>query len=262
MISVFMYHDIRDDKKYPKRYDLKSFLNVNKFKNHLDFIVGNYDVIKTSDIPNVVNEKDNYAVLTFDDGLKDHYNITELLLSHNINGTFLIPTLPITEGKMIHSHKIQYLLALEDEKTLTKKILENTENPNDLYNHYSKTNVSDNWWSQDMVFTTNFLRNHGDGVGITNRLFNEIVTNDEKEFCDDLYLTEKNIIEMVSNGMDIGGHGYTSIALTDNNQRKEIDGSIDFISKFYDGDVMFSYPNGIYNDETVDILEQRGCKYH
>jgi hypothetical protein len=119
-----MYHDIRDDKKYPKRYGLKSFLDVNKFKKHLDLLTNRYEIIRTSDIPNVIDVDGNYAILTFDDGLKDHYHITELLLSHGINGMFLVPTLPITDGRIIHSHKIQFLLASEDEKILSKKVLE------------------------------------------------------------------------------------------------------------------------------------------
>jgi len=260
MISVFMYHDIRDDKKYPKRYNLKSFLTVNNFKKNLDFITNQYQVIRPSDIPNV--DKDgNYAILTFDDGLKDHYDITDVLLSYGVTGTFLIPTLPVTEGKMIHSHKIQFILASESEEKLINNILYGFENPVELYNHYSKTIIKNNWWNPEMIFITNFLRKHENGVMITDKLFNEIVTIDEKEFSSDLYLNENNIIEMVSSGMDIGSHGYTSAILTNDNQKMEIGSSIGFIRKYYDGDVMFSYPNGVYNDKTIELLKQHDCKY-
>jgi hypothetical protein len=257
-----MYHDIRDDKDYPKRYNLKSFLNIYQFKNHLEYINKNYQVIKTSEIPEYIDDENgNYAILTFDDGLKDHYDIVDILLSNKNEGTFLIPTLPVTVGKMILSHKIQFIMAVEDEKKISQMILEKVGNSEDVYKQYSKSRVKDNWWSADMIFITNFLRYHQKGTEITNELFSKIVTNDEVGFSREFYLSENNIKEMVSSGMEIGGHGYTSNILTEENQEKEIKGSINFVSKFYNGDIMFSYPNGIYNDNTVKILRDNNCKY-
>ena len=43
----------------------------------------------------------NYAVLTFDDGLVDHFYVHQQLKKLNISGTFLIPTAPVVEQKMM-----------------------------------------------------------------------------------------------------------------------------------------------------------------
>ena len=70
MIKALMYHDIRDysNSKYLNRYELKSFMTINQFKDKLKYLKKNYNIISTSDIPNVIGSKDKHAVLTFDDG--------------------------------------------------------------------------------------------------------------------------------------------------------------------------------------------------
>ncbi len=263
MISVFMYHDIRNSKEYKKRYDLKSFINVDDFKNHLDYITSNYEVIKTVDIPDNITSDKKCAVLTFDDGLKDHYDIVDILLDYKITGTFLIPTSPIINGEMIHSHKIQFIIACENEEIIKNSIFKMLdENIEKCYSQYSRSLVKDNWWTKDMIFITNFLRYHRNGKSITDRLFSEIVTNNEKSFCDNFYLNENNIKEMVDCGMEIGGHGYKSDILNSVNMKSEIDKSIDFISKYNNGyDMIYSYPNGIFNEDSVDYLKSKGCKF-
>lgn len=262
MITTFMYHDIRDSKSYKKRYDLKSFLKIDEFKKHIDYIVKNYKVIKTKDIVNNINSDENLAIITFDDGLKDHYDIINILLEYKITGTFLIPTLPISDGKMIHSHKIQFILASEDESILKNRILKMIEgDKNEIYEKYSVTNVKDNWWSKDMIFITNFLRYGDKYKHITNFLFEEIVTKNEKNFCKDFYLNEEQVVEMINSDMEIGGHGYTSDILNDDNMFNEIDKSIDYIKKFHDNDIIFSYPNGVFNDKIVSYLSKKKCKF-
>ncbi len=258
-----MYHDIRDTKSYSKRYDLKSFINVKKFREHLDFISKNYKIIKTSEIPYYINEDIESAVITFDDGLKDHFNITDIILDYKISGTFLIPKIPITEGKMIHSHKIQFILASEDEYLIRNKILNyiNSEERDSIYENFSKSRVKDNWWSKDMIFITNFLRYHNLGKKIVNELFETLVSSDEKSFCQDFYLSENNITDMVRSGMEIGSHGLTSDILNDENAYTEISESMNFIQKFYNKNKIFSYPNGIFNQKCIEILQNEKCEF-
>ncbi len=263
MISCFMYHDVRDSKSFNKRYDLKSFLSVKKFREHIDFINKNYKIIKSSEIPYYINDNIECAVITFDDGLKDHFNITDILLEYKITGTFLIPKVPVTEGKMIHSHKIQFIIASEGEYLIRNRILSyiNSKERDSVYESFSISRVKDNWWSKDMIFITNFLRYHTLGKKITNELFETLVSSDEKSFCDDFYLTENDIVDMVNSGMEIGSHGLTSDILNDENAYTEISESMKFIQKFYNKNKIFSYPNGIFNEKCIEILKSENCEF-
>ena len=266
MIKAYMFHDIRDHEntKYIERYKLKSFMTVKEFKNQLEYLIKEYNIISTSEIPNVRTNNNKYAILTFDDGLLDHYHVAEILNDMGLPGTFLIPTQAVRDRVIMSFHKIQFLLASIEEKELVKRILNLTPkyiSNKYLWDKYSVSQWKNNWWTSEMIFVTNFLR-YQDKWDITNSLFNTFVTNDELGFCDDFYLNQNHISEMVYAGHEIGGHGFLSAPLTAiKDQENDIIQSLEYVSQFYNIDVIFSYPNGMYNKDTLEILHKHGCKY-
>ena len=266
-IRAFMFHDVREsnETEFPSRYNLKSFLNKDQFTHQLNYINNNYKIISSLDVPLVdlnFGSRD-YAVLTFDDGLSDHYHVHQQLNKLNVSGTFLVPTAPILEQKMIHSHKIQFILAAVDEKILTRHILKNFSNANELWLRYTYTEWVDNWWSDEMIFVTNFLRKHNDNgfnnYEYTDYLFKKYVSEDMDSFSSDFYLNLNQLEEMSNNNMVIGGHGDSSdnLLLVDD-VVKDIDRSAWFVNHFSD-DFVFSYPNGGFNDTVKDVLKINKC---
>jgi len=270
-MKAFMYHDIRDSGKtyFKTRMKLKSFLSIQQFRNQLKHILENYEVISSSDIErvNFSAPQQHYAILTFDDGLLDHYHVASILQEFGIKGTFLIPTLAVRDRKMIKSHKIQFILASGNEKKVVQSILshpkiKSEQEAKTLWDDYSVSHWKNNWWSEEMVFVTNFLRQDIRGTEITDALFTDFVTKDEVDFCADFYLTESQIDEMLLAGMEIGGHGYTSegLALL-KNQEEDIQLSLEYIQKFHQKPMTFSYPNGSYNEDTIHYMNKYGVKY-
>ena len=265
-LTSFMFHDIRTENIYPKRYNLKSFMTQEKFKKCISLINNNYQIIGSDQIKNIdlSDGNNNFAVLTFDDGLRDHYWVSKFLKSIGLTGTFFIPKMPIHELKVIKSHKIQFILASFPEKDIVKEILGlfNSEESSDLWDMYSKTLWKNNWWSKEMIFITNFLRKdlRAKDMGITDLLFKKYVSVDEESFSKDLYLDIKNIEEMSNNGMIIGGHGNISenmILMKSDEYKQELKESFNFISNWSD-DAFISYPNGGYNDEILDHTNEVG----
>jgi peptidoglycan/xylan/chitin deacetylase (PgdA/CDA1 family) len=265
-VRSFMFHDVRDntDTNYPDRYDLKSFLNKKQFEHQISVINSSYTIIRSDDIPNVdFSDGVDYATLTFDDGLLDHHYVSKYLKSKNINGTFLIPTLPILEGKVIHTHKLQFIQSIVDSGELCEEILSNFDDKDQIWEKYIKTKWKNNWWSNEMIFITNILRLHKsdnfNNYDYTDFLFKKYVNIDEQAFSKDLYLTEDHLEEMSNDGMVIGGHGNTSenLLLID-----DVDHDIKLSKKFikkYSDKFIFSYPNGGYNDEIKEIMSNYGC---
>ena len=255
-----MYHDIRDlnNTYFKTRLKSKSFLNIKQFQNQLKYIKQNYIVINPIDLLNITDFNKNYAILTFDDGLLDHYNITSILLDHKITGTFFIPSNAVKDRVVIKSHKIQFILSVANEKEIVKKIFKelNIKNQEQIWNAYSISKWKNNWWSKEMVFVTNILRNHKLGSIITDKLFKELITNDEYEFSSELYLSEKHLKEMNQYGMKIGGHGHISEALPNLDQEIDIFKSFEYIKQFTNSNLTFSYPNGLYNNKTLDIMKK------
>jgi peptidoglycan/xylan/chitin deacetylase (PgdA/CDA1 family) len=262
-----MFHDVRDldQTKFPGRYNLKSFLDKKQFQHQLTFINKKYKIISSLDVPNINLEEGNvdYAVLTFDDGLVDHFYVYQELKKLKVSGTFLVPSAPIIDKKMIHSHKIQFILSSQDEKILTTEILSNFDDAYELWVKYSHTKWSDNWWSEEMIFITNFLRHHQsenfNNYQYTDYLFQKYVSQDAYSFAEDFYLNLRQLEEMSYNNMVIGGHGNSSenlLLLSD--VESDISRSHWFTQHFSD-DFVFSYPNGGFNNDIKNIMKKYKC---
>jgi peptidoglycan/xylan/chitin deacetylase (PgdA/CDA1 family) len=262
-----MFHDIRnlENTNYPNRYNLKSFLNEEQFRFQVDKIRNRYKIISSLDVKNIdiKNDSNDYAILTFDDGLSDHYNVYKHLKSLKLSGTFLVPKMPVIKNKVMNTHKIQFILASADEKIIKDEILSLFDNKEEIWKEYSVTKWKNNWWSKEMIFITNFLRRYRDdkvnNYQLTNHLFETFVSKDELDFSKDLYLNLENIEEMSNNGMVIGGHGDISEnLLLINDYKSDINESKKFISS-YSNDFVFSYPNGGYNDDIKDHMSDINC---
>jgi peptidoglycan/xylan/chitin deacetylase (PgdA/CDA1 family) len=273
-ITSFMFHDVRDcsDDRYIRRYNLKSFLTVRQFTKWIEYITSRYKVISSDQILNIHenNISGKYAILTFDDGLLDHYTTVLPILKHyGIKGTFLVAAKPATEDYIIHSHKIQFILScVADENLLIERIFDKLNLNNyeriSIWKKYSTSYFKDNWWSREMVFITNFLRRYaGNKYLIVDELFDEFVTTAHKTFNEDFYLKTEHIEKLIENGMIVGGHGYTSenLLLLDAIERYEdITKSLDFIKSLSNKDfISFSYPNGAYDLEVINDLKSNGC---
>jgi len=259
-VKVFMYHDIRDYKatefgrRFSERYQLRSFISTNTFIEQIHKIKNESEIISSRDLLRLKGgDTGSYSVLTFDDGLLDHYKIQKILSDENVIGTFFLPCEAITKRIVMRSHKIQFILSATEETSIVSyvndKLLDDS-----LWKAYSKSKVKDNWWSPEMVFITNILRNHSRGKELTDKLFNTFVTSDEEAFCDEFYLNLDLIKKMLDNGMEIGGHGYVSENLsnmTTLETEKDIQNSTNFTQLFNKKNLLFSYPNGGYN-ETVE----------
>ncbi|MHC1759641.1 MAG: polysaccharide deacetylase family protein [Negativicutes bacterium] len=100
---------------------------------------------------------------------------------------------------------------------------------------------------------------------ITDYLFQKYVSTSEEAFSRELYMNIEQIKCLQRNGMHIGNHGFDHFwlgSLSKEKQMEEIDRSLLFINEI-GGDInnwTMCYPYGSYNQDTLDILKNRGCK--
>lgn len=283
-LSIFMYHDIREENKsyFPERYALRSFITPNEFEKQIRFIKSNYTVLCSSEIYATDLSKDDYALITFDDGLTDHYvNGYQILRDYNLNGTFFIPVEAIRDRIMFHSHKIQFILAATSENNIVGEIcqgfLEAREEfglPDitfqEIWKKYKAPLVKDSWWSDEMIFVTRFFREFGSYKfrdHLLRLLFRKFVDSDERHFVSDFYLTLDEIRDMINNGMQIGGHGFHSVNArneTEKIQISEIEKTHQYLRDVvFNGDEFdfyYSYPNGGYTNYSTACLSRLNCK--
>jgi hypothetical protein len=205
-----MYHYVRSLKNsaYP---EIKG-LEKTKFENQLEYFKKKFgfgDFIDIIDSTYKKNEiKKNEIILTFDDGLKDHYTtVYPLLKKMGIKGYFFPPSKPIEEKIVLDVHKIHFILASTQNKnqiveeifTLinkNKNIVGN-KTPQEYFKELAIPNTpvskeTGRFDTKEVIFIKKILQRElplGLRNEITTNLFKKFVTKDESKFSEKLYMS-------------------------------------------------------------------------
>lgn len=280
-----MFHDVRptDENFFPLRYSLSSFLSVSQFTYIIKNLIDKHQIID----PSLLHSRSAKpfsqapAFLTFDDGLSDHIkHVFPILMKHNIKAFFFIPVEAIIHHKVIHSHKIQFIIGsgfpltsiIKDIRDLTSIYLDvqhpSTDFP--IFSKYCISNYPASTWSTEQIFITRFLREFGDYTfrdRILSSLFMKYVTNDEAAFAQEFYMTTDDLNTLSDAGMVLGGHGYHSLNAcfeSSSLMASEVNLSHSFLRSLNkessDFQFYYSYPNGGVTKPAKEELLSLNCK--
>lgn len=111
-MKAIMYHYIHNELS---PYFYKNYLHIDDFRKQLDYFDQTEGFVTKEDFVDIINGKrklpDKGVVLTFDDGLKDHFNfVLPELISRGLWGIFYIPTDILRYKKLLDVHRIHHLL--------------------------------------------------------------------------------------------------------------------------------------------------------
>lgn len=279
-LTVIMYHYVRDlgNSRFPniKGCDFKLF------KEQLLFLKKYYHFVTMDEVMDAFYNNsflpEHSVLLTFDDAYKDHFEyVFPILVNEKIQGAFYPPVKAITEHTVLDVNKIHFILASvpnDEIDTLIVAIRSLLAKNRKKYSlasfddYYKKLAIANRFDTGEVVFIKRLLQVElPEGVRreITNELFKKIVGVDESVFSRELYMSVDQMKCMVDCGMHIGSHGYDHYwlsSLTKDEQRNEIIKSMDFI-RLIGGDLSkwtICYPYGDYNNDTINLLKQYGCK--
>jgi peptidoglycan/xylan/chitin deacetylase (PgdA/CDA1 family) len=276
--KIVMYHYVRPIKnsKYP---EIKG-LELDGFIRQIEFFKKNFTFITVKQFLSCICEEDslpeNSILLTFDDGLKDHYlYVFPVLKKLNIPGLFF-PIAQTTESqKVIDVHKIHFILANCKNKNkiideifilINKNKKEYSLNsPESYFNTLAMPNRFD---TKEVIFIKRILQRalpHQLRAQIVDYLFKKFVTEDEKSFSDELYLSYDDIREMTESGMYFGSHGYSHEWLTYLNETDlnlELKKMFEFNVKINNNndDMIMCYPYGNHDENLIKKLIDQGYK--
>jgi len=261
-----MYHYVRPKNK---EYPFFNNLDIGTFKRQLDFFEEEYGFLSKEDYIKAIKNKLNIngAVLTFDDGLKDHYiNVLPELKKRNLWGIFYIPSGVFMEREILAVHRVHLLKGKYGAETILNKL---TEIIDDTMIDKTKMEVFDKEIYQGISYEEserslkgllNYYIKYEYLDGLLDRLMQMFF--DEKALFDDIYLTKKEIVELKEAGNIIGSHSVKHKVLSRlsySDQMKEIKDSFDFIDSVVSQSYKsFCYPYGYkssYNTDTLEILE-------
>ena len=256
-LTIVMYHYVRDGARVHAR-------TVAELEAQLDHVTNCYEVVGLDGVlaggwPN------DGCLLTFDDGLVEHVEVVAPALeARGLRGVFAVPGAPVLERRPLDVQKTQFLLASSDDHAaLGERLLElaNVADPDELRRANTPPHRFD---PPETVFVKRALQ---DGLPEAQRgrvldaLFHECVTEDERTFADELYLTLDGCRELVARGHAVIGHGWEHrrLGLLDEAaQRAELEGSRRLVAEA-GGTWAMCYAYGSRNETTLRLLRDAGC---
>ena len=275
-IYIVMYHYVRNLKKsyYP---NLKA-LELQKFKKQINFFKKKFNILSYFDFLEILHSKKippkPSVLLTFDDGYSDHFeNVFPVLLKKKISGIFYTPIVTFKNNKVLDVNKIHFILEKEpNRKKIINFIDENLKkylkkNLNQM--NIDRMNLFNRWDDKETTLIKKLLQDHLPNkirTKILNKLFENIMNENESSFSKKLYLNKKNIIEMKNNKMFFGIHGFNHKRLAKLNysdQNDEILKSIKEFKKlnFKTEDLSICYPYGSYNQMTIEVIKKYNINF-
>jgi peptidoglycan/xylan/chitin deacetylase (PgdA/CDA1 family) len=269
-LTVMMYHYIRDPGDAAEAGFGISGMPVDAFEAQLDELSRRHTFVSWAEVSTALQGEsmlpDSACLLTFDDGVFDHYlHAFPVLRSRNLSGLFFILDRSKAEG-LILGHKIHFLLAKAGVDGLRESIWEKLSFPErELFTQAEKKyQIKYSPVSRegriDLLKAVLQRDLSIEGESLLSDLFERYVGS-EKEIAQSYYLNREQMQEMAAGGMHFGGHtrSHPWFDWIDAEARRaEIKASVDWVRQFEPGPWAFAYPYGGLSDDSPDLLKEHG----
>lgn len=194
---------------------------------------------------------DRSLFLTFDDGLKEHYEkVLPILKKHSIPAVFFVSPKPAVYKKALPIHKIHYTRAYTSPEDILPAILLAVEKKNSSVEKQMAEAVLTYKYDKPehavVKWCLNFILNAEERETLIDRFFRKLVRS-EKEWVDTFYMGKTEIRELFSLGY-LGNHCLDHVALatvSESESRRQIQKSRDLLVDICGGFLpILSYPIG------------------
>jgi peptidoglycan/xylan/chitin deacetylase (PgdA/CDA1 family) len=263
------YHYIRPSKDHDKFPRLLG-LEINEFKKQIEMLKENFQMVSLGDVLHFSQKESNFSktgmLITFDDGLSDHYLAAEILFKLGIKGVFFIPTC-IFENEPANPVIIHYCLAQYGIKNFLKEyeiIRKNLGISHDFILTFDE-HKDDPWTTIDKIKSlfkyklTNTISRQ-----ILLEIYESTMKKDFPNALELMHLSKEQVKKIVEMGHDIGVHTHTHISvapskLTPDEFKNEIVKPKQILEhNFFTNIFSVSYPFGETQDclSSIDLLSK------
>lgn len=264
-LTTFMYHYVRDPGDQAEAGTGIPGLPIARFEAQLDDLTQRYTLV---DWPAVRAHllghaalPPNAALLTFDDGVCDHYlNVFPILRRRGLSGLFFVMARHPSMGLTL-AHKIHFLLArlalVELRAALRLRL---SPDQRALYERAEQKYHAKGYGAVD-VFKSILQR---DLSSHANAWLSELFVKhigDEATIAADYFLKPEQVTEMVAGGMHFGGHSQTHPWfdwIDEAQQVAEAQASAQWLSHLEPGPWAFAYPYGGFNAASPHHVQAAG----
>jgi len=278
MLTIVTYHYVRD---LPRtRFPEIRGLATGRFEGQLDYLTKHYTFCHPDEVLAAVRGETvlppNGCLLTFDDGLCDHYTtVFPRLEERGIPAVFFPAARPIRERTMLEVHMIHFVLAsVPDPRRLVAETLNLVDQHRathalpDRATLFRVCGAPNRFDTPEVSFLKRLLQRELPAPvrrDICRVLFQRHVTADLTSFAGELYMDLAQLRCLARNGMAIGGHGDVHDwleLLGPSEQREEIRQTLSLLESVAGqrpANWIMGYPYGSYSKVTLDLLREAGC---
>jgi peptidoglycan/xylan/chitin deacetylase (PgdA/CDA1 family) len=267
-----VYHYVRDRAR--SLFPALKAMDTAAFREQVDWLAGQFEWATLESalafLKGTYCPKRSLCLLTFDDGLKEHYaRVLPILDERGIQGVFFVITSSLN-GQVASVHKNHFLMASLGfdayQRAFRARVAETA--PEAALDVDAAEAQRIYRWDTPEIAAFKYLFNFQLDKTIRNdalRALFEAHLGPEKDFAASLYLSWPEAREMQSVGMVIGGHSHSHPALgmlSPDAQRHDLEASTSDLRRalYPQAAWPFSYPYGDFNDVTVDTVRRLG--YH
>ncbi|WP_201560441.1 polysaccharide deacetylase family protein [Psychrobacter sp. NC44] len=275
-MKAIMYHYIREaSSEIPKFIHL----DFSDFQKQIDFLSKEYHILNQEEFYYCLKTGktiDKGMILTFDDGVRDHYDyVYPYLKSKGLWGIFFISTLPFISKKLLDVHRTHYLLGRYEandlvkyiKKIITKNDLIDSANTKFALTTYINQHSEES--IKEFKRIVNYQLNPSRKTAVLDRVMEHFLEFPEEDLAETYYLSKKNILEMQANGMEMGCHAHSHNLLSnleDSNLLDELSTSNLYLKELvYPNELNgFCFPYGgkqSYDERVLEILAHQNYKY-
>ena len=277
--TIVMYHYVRDltETRFPQIRGL----TTSRFRAQIAYMRRFYRFVTLDEVSEACHGgrelPENAALLTFDDGYSDHYlNVFPILDAEGIQGVFFPPVCAVRDRRVLDVNKVHFILAsVASAAALRREVFAELDRlraegyaivSNDEL--YEKLAVRGDFDPPEVIFIKRLLQRELPQAlrgAIVDALFRRHVSEDERTFARELYMSEDQLRTMQKHGMAIGSHGTEHRwmnTLSPTEQRAEIESSLAFLDELgvsRDAWTM-CYPYGAHDASLRAICAELGCK--
>jgi len=265
------YHYIRpdNDDPFPRLMGTK----ITEFKNQIKMLKEKFEMISLDDVLEFINTKifennKHKMLLTFDDGLSEHYNAAKILKQFDIKATFFIPTCILKERLPANPMIIHYVIAkygiekfLEEFRYALKKLGLEIEKYDITY-----VREDDDVWKKIAEIKYNFKYKLGYKISreILLHIYQNSLLIEYPNILEIIHLNNEQIHEMLEMGHTIGVHTHTHISVAATSlSKKDFYKEMIFPKKYFETEFnipinSFSYPFGEKKDclSSIKLLKK------
>jgi peptidoglycan/xylan/chitin deacetylase (PgdA/CDA1 family) len=269
-LTVMMYHYVRDPGDEAEAGSGIPGMPVKTFEAQLDGLSRQHTFVTWPDVQLALQEDKllpgSACLLTFDDGVLDHYiNVFKILSRRNLSGLFFALDRCENEGLTL-PHKIHFLLAKlglpELRATIWDKLSSGQREHFLQAEKKYQLKYSPLALSQRVDLLKAVLQRDlsGEVDPLLGNLFEEHIGS-ELETARNYYLNSEQIQTMAAAGMHFGGHSHNHpwFDWIDSATRNtEIKASAAWLQKVERGPWAFAYPYGGLSGDSPQLLKEHG----